>query len=155
MGSGFGGFLALRTTQLHPESFRCAVAIDAPLDLEVLTQENAYGSASPAQKMRRAFFERHGGRIAEMSVLRAPEQLTKPVMLILEPALDDVVTAQNDRLRRQLSRQGRAAEYLEVKRDFALGLPAARTKAYRQIEEFFNLHLYDYNVKLGPTKEIP
>ena len=33
VGEGFGGFLALRALQLQPAAFRCAVAIDAPVDL--------------------------------------------------------------------------------------------------------------------------
>lgn len=30
----------------------------------------------------------------------------------------------------------------------------ARLRVYRQLEEFFNLNLYNYNVKVGPTKEV-
>jgi pimeloyl-ACP methyl ester carboxylesterase len=35
-GEGFGGYLALRAVQLHPDAFRCAVAINAPFDLAQL-----------------------------------------------------------------------------------------------------------------------
>ncbi len=34
LGQGFGGYLALRALQLYPDDFRCAVAINAPTDLE-------------------------------------------------------------------------------------------------------------------------
>ena len=33
VGEGFGGYLALRAVQVHPDRFRCAVAISAPVDL--------------------------------------------------------------------------------------------------------------------------
>ncbi len=33
VGEGLGGYLALRAVQVHPERFRCAVAISAPIDL--------------------------------------------------------------------------------------------------------------------------
>ena len=33
-------------------------------------------------------------------------------------------------------------------------VPGARAKLFRQIEEFFNLNLYDYKVEIGPTKEV-
>jgi dipeptidyl aminopeptidase/acylaminoacyl peptidase len=33
MGEGYGGYLALRGLQLHPDKFRCAVAVNAPTDL--------------------------------------------------------------------------------------------------------------------------
>ena len=33
MGEGYGGYLAMRAMQLHPEKFRCAVTVNAPTDL--------------------------------------------------------------------------------------------------------------------------
>lgn len=41
LGQGFGGYLALRALQLHPDDFRCAVAINAPTDLVLWTQKPA------------------------------------------------------------------------------------------------------------------
>jgi dipeptidyl aminopeptidase/acylaminoacyl peptidase len=35
MGEGYGGYLALRAMQLHPDRFRCAVTLNAPTDLAV------------------------------------------------------------------------------------------------------------------------
>ena len=37
---------------------------------------------------------------------------------------------------------------------FAAAVPASRATVYRKIEEFFNLRLHDYAVKIGPTKEV-
>ena len=45
-------------------------------------------------------------------------------------------------------------EYVEVASGFLPELPGARAKAFRQIEEFFNLNLYDFDVRVGPTKEV-
>jgi pimeloyl-ACP methyl ester carboxylesterase len=39
LGQGFGGYLALRAMQLYPDDFRCAVAINAPTDLELWSQK--------------------------------------------------------------------------------------------------------------------
>lgn len=39
VGDGFGGYLALRAVQVHPERFRCAVAISAPVDLSQWVRE--------------------------------------------------------------------------------------------------------------------
>ncbi len=40
-GEGFGGFLALRALALHPRTFRCAVAVNAPTRLDQLGDEPA------------------------------------------------------------------------------------------------------------------
>jgi pimeloyl-ACP methyl ester carboxylesterase len=39
IGEGFGGYLALRAVQVHPERFRCAIAISAPTDLRQWVRE--------------------------------------------------------------------------------------------------------------------
>jgi pimeloyl-ACP methyl ester carboxylesterase len=41
LGQGFGGYLALRALQRYPDEFRCAVAINAPTDLELWTRKPA------------------------------------------------------------------------------------------------------------------
>lgn len=40
-GSGFGGFLALRALEIYPNTFRCAVAVNAPTRLDQLAEEPA------------------------------------------------------------------------------------------------------------------
>jgi dipeptidyl aminopeptidase/acylaminoacyl peptidase len=179
VGRGLGGYLALRALQLEPEAFRCAVAIEAPLDprawLEPPLEDLGPGaSESPVDTgpgvmiMRRgppppinflkeaqlAFLARGHQQPAALSVLRNAERLTKPVMLVVDPPRDDTITAQNSDLRSKLKRLGRPAEYVEVGSGFAENVPGAKAALFRQIEEFFNLNLYDYKVKVGPTKEV-
>ena len=69
-------------------------------------------------------------------------------------ARDRVIAAQNTQLRSRMKGRGQSPEYVEVDSGFAQRLPAARAKVFRRIEEFFNLTLYDYKVKVGPTKEL-
>jgi pimeloyl-ACP methyl ester carboxylesterase len=159
MGEGFGGYLALRATQLHPEVFRCAIAIDAPLDLEAwlrppLREIEAGPQMDFTQEVHRAFFRRGATSLADTSVLRSAAKLTKPVFLIVNAQRRDEITLENSRLRSELKRLGRAPDYLEVQEDYALRLPMARARAFRKIEEFFNLNLYDYKVNVGEVKEL-
>ena len=72
---------------------------------------------------------------------------------MIDPTRDDAITIANTRLRGQLKRLQREVDYIEVSSDFAAELPAARTHAYARLEEFLNLNLYDYRVKVGETKE--
>lgn len=164
VGQGFGGYLALRALQLEPDTFRCAVTFDAPADLERWLREPLADLSAPdaeappvnfAQEVQRAYAKRSLTRGANTSVLRQVEKLTKPVFLIVDPFSDEELGMQNGDLRSQLKKLNRAPEYLELRStDFSLGTPAARAKVFKEIEEFFNLNLYDYKVKVGETKEI-
>jgi dipeptidyl aminopeptidase/acylaminoacyl peptidase len=161
VGEGFGGYLALRALQLEPDAFRCAVAFNAPTDLNRWTREplpDDITADSPpvnfAQEVQRAFFKRNLTNLADVSVLRQVERLTKPVFLIVDPFSDEEIGLENAELRSQLRKRDHAPEYLELRStDFSLGTPAARAKVFRQVEEFFNLNLYDYKVKVGEAKE--
>jgi dipeptidyl aminopeptidase/acylaminoacyl peptidase len=158
VGEGFGGYLALRAVELKPAIFRCAVAINAPCDLEAwlrvwLTDDD---SIDFKQRVRLAFFRKSAVPLSELSVIRQADRLTRPVLLMVnpEPGDRDEITRQNDQFRRVLQRMGRTVEFAEIGKDFERGLPAARAKAFRQIEEFFNLNLYNYKVDVGQSKEV-
>jgi len=178
VGRGFGGYLALRALQLEPAAFRCAVALEAPADprawLEPPLEDLGPGPAeSPvdggegvtfrhapprpidfAKEAQRAFLARGKQQLAALSVLRSAERLTKPVMLVVDPPRDNTIAAQNSDLRSKLKRLGRTAEYVEVESGFGENVPGAKARLFRRIEEFFNLNLYDYKVKIGPTREV-
>jgi pimeloyl-ACP methyl ester carboxylesterase len=158
MGEGFGGYLALRALQLNPAVFRCAVTINAPFDLDAWLRPGVVDDDTVDFKrgVEFAFFRQGNASLKQVSVLRTPELLTKPVLLIVDPNPDgdNQVTAQNDRLRSQLKRLGRAPDYLEVGEDFERGLPQARAAVFQRIEEFFNLNLYNYKVDVGQTKVV-
>ena len=173
-----GTTLALRALQLESEAFRCAVAIQAPLDPRAWLQPpledfGPGGADSPAgvglnnrrpfrppppvnflQEAQRAFLGQGQQLKSERAVQRTVEQLTKPVMLVVDSPRDRMIAAQNSDLRSKLKRLGRPAEYVEVGSGFGENIPGAKAKLFRQMEEFFNLNLYDYNVKIGPTKEV-
>jgi dipeptidyl aminopeptidase/acylaminoacyl peptidase len=178
IGHGLGGYVALRALQWEPEVFRCAIAIDAPLSPELWLQPpmpamSLRGLDSPAsssltgssvgrmppeppinftQEARRAYFAEGTAKLK--SVLSEVERLTKPVMLIVNAAPGSEILIQNDSLRSRLKRQGRAPEYLEAKTLESEDLAGESAARYRKIEQFFNLNLYDFNVKVGPTKEV-
>jgi len=180
VGRGLGGYLALRALQLEPDAFRCAVAIEAPLDprawLEPPLEDMGPGAAeSPVdsgfgpsvvsrgppppinflQEAQRAYLARGKQPLLALSVGRNAERLTKPVMLVVDPGRSDrTIEAQNSDLRAKLKRLGRTPDYVELGSGYAENIPAARARLFRQIEEFFNLNLYDYKVKIGPTKEV-
>jgi acetyl esterase/lipase len=158
LGRGFGGYLAVRALQLEPAVFRCGIAIDAPMDLGPWLRPPEPGGAGSAAKSERgipaALINHEGANWKELSVLHQAEALTNPVFLIVEPACNPVVDATVDELRTRLKELGRTPDHLELDPGFAAAVPTSRAAVYRKIEEFFNLHIQDFAVKIGPTKEV-
>lgn len=158
MGSGFGGYLAVRALQLEPEVFRCAVSYNAPLDPGAWLQPEVTVELGQRinfiQEANRAFLRRGAKNPGTLSVVDRPETITHPVFLLLDPMRDESIASANLRLRGQLKRLGGEVDYLEVNADFAAELPAARTRVYERLEQFFNDALYDYKVKIGISKEV-
>ena len=158
LGRGFGGYLAVRALQLQPRVFRCGIAIDAPMDLRPWLPPPETFGAAPAAKAAHdippALINYEGADWNKLSVLDQAEALTNPVFLLVEPARSPAIDVSTVELRSRLKGLGRAPDHLELDPGFAAALPESRATAYRKIEEFFNLHLQDYAVKIGPTKEV-
>jgi pimeloyl-ACP methyl ester carboxylesterase len=74
-GEGFGGFLALRALELHPEIFRCGVAINAPLEIGQLRE-----AAREVERRRREFL----ADLGRMSVKRN-RAFASPEAVVIEP----------------------------------------------------------------------
>jgi dipeptidyl aminopeptidase/acylaminoacyl peptidase len=158
LGRGFGGYLALRALQLHSEVFRCAVAIDAPPDLRPwLWPPPSFEPASRpliVTDLPRNLFDAERTDWKKLSVVAQADALTLPVFLLVEPTRNPVIDATTAELRAKLKALKRAPDFLELDPGFGPGFPKARATTYRKIEEFFNLRLYDYDVRIGPVKEV-
>lgn len=173
-GRGLGGYLALRALQLAPDTFRCGVAINSPLSPQAWLQpppdpvnrgpdRSAEDTGRPpppppprpinfGSEVQRAFFFQ--GARGLKPVLSEADKLTLPVMLVVDEPRDRVIGSQNRDLRSRLRRLDRAAEFYETGAGFDENLPAAQAKMFREMEGFFNLNLYDFNVKIGPSREV-
>ena len=151
-GEGFGGYLALRALQLHPDRFRCALSTDAPVDLENWLRPGFPGDFT--RDAIRAWLGRSAIPFAEISVFRHPELLTKPAFLMFNPQGSQQIMLEHVSFRSKLRHLDRPPTYLELGSDYELGLPSARAQVFHQIEDFLNLNVYDGNVRLGPLKEI-
>jgi dipeptidyl aminopeptidase/acylaminoacyl peptidase len=158
LGRSFGGYLAVRALQLQPAVFRCGIAIDAPMELRPwLRPPETVGLTSAAKAGREippALIDHEGADWKKLSVLDQAEALTHPVLLLVEPARSPAIDVSTEALRARLKGLGRTPDHLELDPGFAAALPASRANVYRKIEEFFNVHLHNYGVKIGPTKEV-
>jgi dipeptidyl aminopeptidase/acylaminoacyl peptidase len=158
LGRGFGGYLAVRALQLQPAVFRCGIAIDAPLEPGPwLRAPEAAGVAPAARAVRdvpAALIDHDGADWKKLSVPDQAEALTNPVLLLVEPGRSSPIDVSTAVLRARLQALGRTVDSLELEPGFAAALPRSRAAVYRKIEEFFNLHLHDYAVNIGPAKEV-
>jgi dipeptidyl aminopeptidase/acylaminoacyl peptidase len=156
-GQSFGGYLALRAIQLEPDRFRCAIAVNAPLDLERWLGQPRIDRADDmdvgifdfAREYRRLFLQK-GKPLDQVSVLSDSNRLTKPVYLITAAAdPNDLVAAANRQLFSELKQMEHSSVMAELNPDFLRGEPVARADGYQRMLEFLNLNLYNFNVHIG------
>lgn len=181
-GVGFGGYVALRTLQLAPERFRCAITVDAPSDLTGWINYAQFQTDSSAPtpaggpdeaapdistgptlrsssrfppkvdfpgELRAVLFGRDRQRLTDNSPYHHPELIKRPVLILQSRDNANLPPDLGSKLRAALVRQGLAAEYVETSDEFTKRLPRASVAAFAKIEEFINLNVYDYDVKVG------
>ncbi|MBM3854333.1 MAG: hypothetical protein FJ399_14440, partial [Verrucomicrobia bacterium] len=160
LGEGLAGHFALRAAQLHPEAFRCAVVFEPIINLWTWVQPPPHADGPPSftQEVNRLFLEGGGARLSEISAIAHADAWRAPVFVATRgdrhSETDQQIAAGVAAMKTQLRRRDIPCVAVEFHTDYAAGLPAARTRIYRQLEEFFNLHLYNYDVKIGPTREV-
>ena len=157
VGSGFGGYLALRAVQLFPNEFRCAVSINAPAEPADWLNEPAVGGRGQTLatwdfELRRAFFERKG--VADIGLTKHAAVTKRPVFIVQDTERRDLWESQGTSLRNALKKNGLEVEYLETTMEFSRGDPEVRARVFAKIAGFLNEHVYDYGVDVGEAKEV-
>lgn len=158
LGRGHGGFIALRALQEHPERFRCAIAFDPPIDLAGWLKTQRWSELDVEPQLTRAWLG-DAARLKDEPLARAPEKITKPVLLFSYPgpagAPRNHTYASVRSFAGSVRRHRGNAEVADLHTDYLRGLPAARAEVFDRIEEFLNVHVYDYNVKLRDLQILP
>lgn len=151
MGRGHGGFIALRALQEHPDRFRCAIAIEAPVDLKDWLETQRWSNDDIQPYLTRNWLG-DAARLKAAPLVSHPERITKPILMLNYPGLDGeprsraYLTAST--LAGRVKRQGTAVTFADLPTDYMQGLPAARAEVFDHIEEFLNVNIYDFNVRL-------
>jgi dipeptidyl aminopeptidase/acylaminoacyl peptidase len=170
VGEDLGGYLALRTLQLYGNRFRCAVAINAPLELNRWIEEANWNwsnsAASPLDDRRRLDAQRTAANLRlitawlgdadyrrEAPLLRKAETVMRPVQLFASRRYDgtDESPDYNNVLSvaRAIRGRGTTVELHDLHRDFLRGLPEARASVFSRIEGFLYDHMFTYSVDIG------
>jgi pimeloyl-ACP methyl ester carboxylesterase len=157
VGSHYGGRLAVRGLQLRPERFRCAVAIESPVDLDAWF-EQARWAGDVSTVLEREYFGDASHRKAT-SLLREPELVRGSLLLLAyggpagQPRRETYLAAR--RLARTVGAGPGTAVFVELDHDFAANRTASRARVFRRMERFLNSTLYDFAVEEGELRVAP
>lgn len=157
MGRGHGGFIALRALQIYPDKFRCAIALDAPVDLAGWLNEQKWSNENIQPLLTRAWIG-DKARLQAAPLVSHPEAITKPVLMFNYPGPDGTPRpahyAAALHLADRIRSKGTECNFFDLKMDYMKGLPAARAAVFDEIEGFLNTNVYNYKVKLQELKVI-
>ncbi len=159
VGSGWGGYVALRAAALHPDRFRCAVTLEPPVDLRAWLRREDWESRKPIHQLVRSYYG-PSELLDAKQLLNNAKQLTAPSLILAFPGDDDAswrrstyIAAKN--FARSIRDTSPESEFVDLSEDFARGLPLARSATYAQIEDFINTHVYNFDVEIGEAVEAP
>ncbi len=158
MGRGHGGFIALRAVQAFPELFRCAVALEPPVDVGDWLAQQRWNDDDVQPQLTRSWLGDEA-RLKAAPLTREPEKITKPILVLSYPGPDGAprrpLYLAARRFAGAVAGHGVTAEFTDLHQDYVQGLPAARAEVFDRIEAFLNEHIYDYKVKMGDLQILP
>ena len=146
LGHGVGGYLAVRMTQLAPETFRCAVAINAPGDLEAWRAQS-FRSPTMLTDLRRHYFSAGRDQLRAQSALTVRPAAKAP-MLVVHAAEDTYVPlAMGRALYRAVKEGSEETRWLELPGEGHGGWSEETTaRLFAELGRFFNATIYNYRV---------
>lgn len=154
-GNGVGGYLAVRMAQLAPEMFRCAVAINAPGDLEAWCSHPDIAPTLIAEA-RQGFFGAEPAALRGRSAVTAGPGTKAPVLVVHGTGNTYVPIAMGRELYHALKKGSGDTAWLELP-DAGHGGWSGQTTArlFAELGRFFNATIYHYGVKVSPAQVVP
>ena len=156
LGNGYGGYLALRALQLHPDRFRCAVSINAPTDLPVWFN-HPKRAFSFARDLKAAFFQDDNDALRTASPVNDPAAFTQPLLIVQADADTVVPESQARALLRALDGASPIEpEFLALPYEgHARWLTGSYVKVFARLEEFFTANIFTFTTDIGESIVIP
>lgn len=154
VGQAMGGFIALRTLQLYPDRFRCAVTVDA-----WLYHSPVYEAVIQGTPVKRSLFDYK--RLHPTPVSQHPELITAPVLTIADYS-QQTRFFHNTNFHAAVKRSAPDSELVKVSLQTSIartmqGEDKARklSRQWARTESFLNYVLYNFSVKIGELEVLP
>jgi dipeptidyl aminopeptidase/acylaminoacyl peptidase len=154
LGNGVGGYLAVRMAQLAPESFRCAVAINAPGDLE---EWRTHPDVAPSMltDLRRYHFDHNREQLRAASAVAAGKSTRVPVLVVHAAENAYVPVTMGRTLYAALKGGSPDTAYLELPGEGHGGWSDETTaKLFAELGRFFNATIYNFGVNVRPAEVV-
>lgn len=154
-GKNLGGYVALRALQIAPSRFKCAVAVDAEVDLQSWIEQTHWQNGDAGPALASAFFG-NAEKLKETPLIKQAEKIVAPILVCNYRGVgggQETTTHLNARrLVSSVSSNNPTSELFELTDDYVANLPRAKAEVFRKIEDFLNINIYDYKVKMGELK---
>ncbi|MBI5690806.1 MAG: prolyl oligopeptidase family serine peptidase, partial [Verrucomicrobia bacterium] len=155
LGNGVGGYLAVRMAQLAPETFRCAVAINAPGDLDAWL---SHPDETPTllADLRRHFFGNDRAALRAASAIAAGAGTKVPVLVVHGTGNAYVPYSMGRELFQALKHSSDETAFLELRGAGHGGWSDTETaRLFAELGRFFNATIYRYDVKIRTPQVVP
>ena len=152
MGEGFGGYVALRALQTHPEVFCAGISINAPTNI------NAWARQRPEAGINREYYETDFYSYVREFFVRtakrkgdpkADDAVGRPLLVIEDATSIDATPFSTLLGRLGIGMKGARIERMAITGKFEGGRPDVRAKIFTRIDGFLNENLYEYSTKIG------
>lgn len=148
LGNGMGGYLAVRMAQLAPETFRCAVAINAPGDLEAWRTHPGTAPTILADLQKQVFGTDREALRAQ-SAVAAGATTKAPVLVVHGTENAYVPIALGLELYGALTKGSDQTAFLALPGEGHGGWSEKTTaKLFAELGRFFNATIYNYGVEV-------
>ncbi len=141
-GTHFGGYLALRAVQLHPDRFRCAVTIEPATNLVSWTrlrfEDSAYNRFQ--HEADQWFFGTDKKELLAASPITDPKSIRAPLLLAVNPDQYQYGWSDAKTLRRKLTAAGNPPTFIEI--TAGANVPGQeQSRLWEKIEDFLGRNL--------------
>jgi dipeptidyl aminopeptidase/acylaminoacyl peptidase len=154
-GNGIGGYLAVRMAQLAPDIFRCAVAINAPGDLDAW-RDHPETAPTILADLRQQFFGTDRETLRAQSAVAAGPTTKAPVLVVHGSQNAYVPLSLGRDLHRALKKGSEQTAYLELPGEGHGGWSEKTTaRLFAELGRFFNATIYNYGVDVHKPEVVP
>ncbi len=148
LGNGIGGYLAVRMAQLAPEMFRCAVAINAPGDLDAW-RTSPEAAPTLLADLRQHVFGTDRETLRAQSAVAAGPTTKAPVLVVHGTENPYVPMSLGRELYRALKKGSEETAWVELPGEGHAGWSEKTTaKLFAELGRFFNATIYNYEVEV-------